>query len=56
MIKKFQDDQRLIDMSSINYLVSSFSSLKLCIKCEFYISNDKLYPIGVEIGMHVKTI
>ena len=32
---KFQDDQILIVMSSINYLNSSFYSLKLCIKDEF---------------------
>ena len=28
MLTKFQSDQRLIDMSSINYLDSSFSNLK----------------------------
>ena len=35
MLTKFQGDQRLIDMSSINCLSLSFSSLKECIKYEF---------------------
>ena len=34
MLAKFQDNQRLIAMSSINFLNSSFCSLKLCIKDE----------------------
>ena len=34
MLKKFQGDQRLIAMSSINCLDLSFSSLKLCITDE----------------------
>ena len=34
MLAKFQDNQRLITMSSINFLNSSFCSLKLCIKDE----------------------
>ena len=35
MLAKFQDDQRLITMSSINCLNSNFCSLKLYIKDEF---------------------
>ena len=35
ILTKFQGDQRLIAMSSINCLDSSFSSLKQCIKDEF---------------------
>ena len=35
LLTKFQGDQRLIDMSSINYLNSSFCSLKERIKDEF---------------------
>ena len=35
MLTKFQGDQILIVMSSINCLYSSFSSLKKCIKDEF---------------------
>ena len=35
MLDKFQDDQRLIVMSSINCLNSSFCSLKYCIKDDF---------------------
>ena len=35
MLTKFQGNQRLIAMSSINYLNSSFCSLKYCIKDEF---------------------
>ena len=35
MLTKFHDDKKLIVMSSINCLNSSFSSLKLCIKDEF---------------------
>ena len=35
MFAKFRGDQRLIAMSSINYLNLSFYSLKLCIKYEF---------------------
>ena len=35
MLTKFQGDQRLIGMSSINCLNSSFSSWKECIKYEF---------------------
>ena len=37
LLTKFQGDQRLIDMSSINCLNSSFRSLKKCIKEEFKI-------------------
>ena len=35
MLAKFQGDQILITMSSINCLNSNFCSLKLCIKDEF---------------------
>ena len=35
MIAKFQGNQRLITMSSINCLNSNFCSLKLCIKYKF---------------------
>ena len=35
MITKFQGDQRLIGMSSINYLSSNFCSLKYRINDEF---------------------
>ena len=35
MLTKFQGDQRLIVMSSINYLNSSFCNLKKCKKDEF---------------------
>ena len=35
MVTKFQGDQRLIAISSINCLNSSFCSLKYCIKDEF---------------------
>ena len=35
MLTKFQGDKKLIAMSSINCLYSSFSSLKYCIKYGF---------------------
>ena len=53
MLSKFQGDQRLIGMSSINCQNSSFSSLKECIKIWVYRSNGKLHPIGMKISIHV---
>ena len=35
MLKKFRGDKKLLTMSSINCLNSSFCSLKECIKDEF---------------------
>ena len=35
MLAKILENQRLITMSSINYLIESFCSLKLCIKNNF---------------------
>ena len=42
---KFQDDQKLIVISSINYLNSNFYSLKYCIKNKFMdkmVNNNQL--------------
>ena len=50
MLTKFQGDQRLIGMSSINCLNSSFSSLKEYIKIWVYRSNSKLHPIGMKFA------
>ena len=54
MLTKFQGDQRLIAMSSISCLNSSFCSLNKRIKDEQLRSNGKLHPIGMKIDMHVK--
>ena len=50
MLTKFQGDQRLIGMSSINCLNSSSSSLKEYIKIWVYRSNGKLHPIGMKFA------
>ena len=50
MLTKFQGDQRLIGMSSINCLNSSSSSLKEYIKIWVYRSNGKLHPIGMKLA------
>ena len=50
MLTKFQGDQRLIGMSSINCLNSSSSSLKEYIKIWVYKSNGILHPIGMKFA------
>ena len=50
MLTKFQGDQRLIGMLSINCLNSSFSSLKKCIKIWVYRSNGKLHLIDMKLA------
>ena len=56
MLTKFQGDQILIAMSSINCQDSSFLYIKIMHKIWVRRSNGKLHPIGMKIGMLVKTI
>ena len=55
MLKKFQGDQRLITMSSINCLNLSFCSLKLRIKDEFKDQRVNYIRLARKLACMLKT-
>ena len=55
MLKKFQSDQRLITMSSINCLNSSFHSLKERIKDEFKDQRVNYIRLARKLACMLKT-
>ena len=55
MLTKFQADQRLITMSSINCLNSSFCSLKWCIKDEFKYQMLNYIQLAMKLAYMLRT-
>ena len=55
MLTKFQADQRLITISSINCLNSSFCSLKWCIKDEFKYQMVNYIQLAMKLAYMLRT-
>ena len=54
-LTRFQGDKKLIVMSSINYLNSSFCSLKECIKDEFKVQMINYIQLAWKLACMLRT-